>query len=61
MTATLERLQSISVWKRFCSWITLTENRLYMVWCVNDPSFIKYFNLSKKKENIYLNSLKQLS
>ena len=32
MTATLERRESISVWERFCSWITSTENRLYIGW-----------------------------
>ena len=34
MTATmLERnVAQISVWERFCSWITSTENRLYIGW-----------------------------
>ena len=32
MTATLERKESISLWERFCSWITSTENRLYIGW-----------------------------
>ena len=32
MTATLERRESVSVWERFCSWITSTENRLYIGW-----------------------------
>jgi hypothetical protein len=26
MTATLERRQSVSLWERFCGWITSTEN-----------------------------------
>jgi photosystem II P680 reaction center D1 protein len=32
MTATLERRESASSWERFCSWITSTENRLYIGW-----------------------------
>jgi photosystem II P680 reaction center D1 protein len=32
MTATLERRQTASLWERFCSWITSTENRLYIGW-----------------------------
>jgi photosystem II P680 reaction center D1 protein len=32
MTATLERLENTSLWSRFCSWITSTENRLYIGW-----------------------------
>merc|ERR1712100_672778 len=32
MTATLERRESVNVWERFCSWITSTENRLYIGW-----------------------------
>ena len=32
MTATLERRESATVWGRFCSWITSTENRLYIGW-----------------------------
>merc|ERR1712054_186662 len=32
MTATLERKESISLWERFCSWITSTNNRLYIGW-----------------------------
>jgi len=32
MTATLERRESISLWERFSSWITSTENRLYIGW-----------------------------
>ena len=32
MTATLERRESASLWERFCSWITSTENRLYIGW-----------------------------
>jgi photosystem II P680 reaction center D1 protein len=32
MTATLERRANATVWGRFCSWITSTENRLYIGW-----------------------------
>ena len=32
MTATLERRENISLWSRFCSWITSIENRLYIGW-----------------------------
>ena len=32
MTATLERRENATVWGRFCSWITSTENRLYIGW-----------------------------
>ena len=32
MTATLQRRESASLWERFCSWITSTENRLYIGW-----------------------------
>ncbi len=32
MTATLERRASASLWERFCSWITSTDNRLYIGW-----------------------------
>ena len=32
MTATLERRESASLWERFCTWITSTENRLYIGW-----------------------------
>ena len=32
MTATLERRESVSLWERFCSWITSTDNRLYIGW-----------------------------
>ena len=32
MTATLERRESTSLWERFCSWITSTDNRLYIGW-----------------------------
>ena len=31
MTATLER-RGVSLWERFCAWITSTENRLYIGW-----------------------------
>jgi photosystem II P680 reaction center D1 protein len=27
MTATLERREGVSLWERFCAWITSTENR----------------------------------
>jgi hypothetical protein len=32
MTAILERRESESLWGRFCNWITITENRLYIGW-----------------------------
>ena len=32
MTATLEKRENASLWSRFCSWITSTENRLYIGW-----------------------------
>ena len=32
MTATLEKRKNASLWSRFCSWITSTENRLYIGW-----------------------------
>jgi photosystem II P680 reaction center D1 protein len=32
MTATLERREGVSLWERFASWITSTENRLYIGW-----------------------------
>ena len=32
MTATLERRESVSLWERFCLWITSTDNRLYIGW-----------------------------
>uniref|UniRef100_A0A803N747 Photosystem II protein D1 n=1 Tax=Chenopodium quinoa TaxID=63459 RepID=A0A803N747_CHEQI len=32
MTAILERRESESFWSRFCNWITITENRLYIGW-----------------------------
>ena len=32
MTATLERREGVSLWERFCAWITSTENRLYIGW-----------------------------
>jgi hypothetical protein len=42
MTATLERRQSISLWERFCGWITSTENRLYIGWfgCLMFPTLL---------------------
>ncbi|KAI5078654.1 hypothetical protein GOP47_0006325 [Adiantum capillus-veneris] len=32
MTTTLERRESTSLWGRFCDWITITENCLYIGW-----------------------------
>merc|ERR1712032_914776 len=32
MIATLERREGVSLWERFCAWITSTENRLYIGW-----------------------------
>ncbi|XBI71764.1 hypothetical protein VPH35_065893 [Triticum aestivum] len=32
MTAILDRRESISLWGRFCNWITSTESRLYIGW-----------------------------
>ena len=32
MTATLDKIQNTSLWSRFCSFITSTENRLYIGW-----------------------------
>ena len=32
MTTTLQRRESANVWDRFCSWITSTENRIYVGW-----------------------------
>jgi photosystem II P680 reaction center D1 protein len=32
MTTTLQRTQNANVWDRFCSWITSTENRIYVGW-----------------------------
>ncbi len=32
MTATLQRRANTTAWGRFCSWITSTENRLYIGW-----------------------------
>ena len=32
MTNTLQKYQQISLWERFCSWITSTRNRLYIGW-----------------------------
>jgi photosystem II P680 reaction center D1 protein len=44
MTATLERRQSVSLWERFCGWITSTENRLYIGWfgCLMFPTWINH-------------------
>ena len=32
MTATLERYESLTIWERFCSWVTSLDNRLYIGW-----------------------------
>ena len=32
MTTTLQQRQSANVWERFCSWVTSTDNRLYVGW-----------------------------
>ncbi|MEO0374947.1 MAG: photosystem II q(b) protein, partial [Cyanobacteria bacterium P01_A01_bin.17] len=32
MTTVLQRRESGSAWERFCSWITSTDNRLYIGW-----------------------------
>ncbi|MCM1984955.1 photosystem II q(b) protein, partial [Lyngbya confervoides BDU141951] len=32
MTTVLQQRESSSAWERFCSWITSTENRLYIGW-----------------------------
>ena len=32
MTSTFRQYQRLSVWERFCAWITSTENRLYVGW-----------------------------
>ena len=32
MTAVLKRNISISIWVKFCEWITSTDNRLYIGW-----------------------------
>ncbi|MEH2070164.1 MAG: photosystem II q(b) protein, partial [Nostoc sp.] len=32
MTATIQRARSANVWERFASWITSTNNRLYIGW-----------------------------
>jgi len=42
MTATLERREGVTLWERFCAWITSTENRLYIGWfgCVMFPTLL---------------------
>merc|ERR1712045_423669 len=42
MTATLERREGVSLWERFCAWITSTENRLYIGWfgCLMIPTLL---------------------
>jgi photosystem II P680 reaction center D1 protein len=32
MTATIATRQSNNVWQNFCSWVTSTDNRLYVGW-----------------------------
>ena len=32
MTTTVQRRESASIWERFCTWVTSTENRLYIGW-----------------------------
>jgi photosystem II P680 reaction center D1 protein len=32
MTTTLQQRSSANLWERFCSWVTSTENRLYVGW-----------------------------
>jgi photosystem II P680 reaction center D1 protein len=32
MTTTLQRTEAPNVWERFCSWITSTDNRIYIGW-----------------------------
>ncbi|ESA38117.1 photosystem ii d1 protein [Leptolyngbya sp. Heron Island J] len=32
MTNTLQKYQQVSLWERFCAWVTSTENRLYVGW-----------------------------
>ncbi|MCY7321907.1 MAG: photosystem II q(b) protein, partial [Phormidesmis sp. CAN_BIN36] len=32
MTTTIQRRESASLWEQFCSWVTSTDNRLYVGW-----------------------------
>ncbi|MBW4655506.1 MAG: photosystem II q(b) protein, partial [Kaiparowitsia implicata GSE-PSE-MK54-09C] len=32
MTTTLQRTERNNVWEQFCSWVTSTNNRLYVGW-----------------------------
>ena len=32
MTTTVKQSEQVSLWERFCQWITSTENRLYIGW-----------------------------
>ena len=32
MTTTLQQRSSANIWERFCTWVTSTENRLYIGW-----------------------------
>ena len=47
MTATLEKRENISLWARFCAWITSTENRLYIGWF--GGAGVKYFQFYPNK------------
>jgi photosystem II P680 reaction center D1 protein len=42
MTTTLQRQERSSFWEQFCSWITSTENRLYIGWfgCLMFPTLL---------------------
>ncbi|MBD2672035.1 photosystem II q(b) protein, partial [Arthrospira platensis FACHB-439] len=32
MTTTIQQRESANAWERFCSWVTSTNNRLYVGW-----------------------------
>ena len=32
MTTTLQQRESANVWEKFCSWVTSTDNRIYVGW-----------------------------
>jgi len=42
MTVTLKRPSRVTAWGRFCSWVTSTENRLYIGWfgCLMFPTLL---------------------
>jgi photosystem II P680 reaction center D1 protein len=42
MTTTLQRRENVSFWEQFCSWITSTDNRLYIGWfgCLMIPCLL---------------------